>query len=89
MWNRTEGLIAVADLPPPAIYPTLRKPGPNSSMNWIFNVMSDDIATRDGWWLLEHQLTAGRDGYSSQVMRVWNTDGDLIVDGMQSVIIFV
>jgi len=89
MWNRMEGLICVADLPPPAIYPTLTKPGPNSSMNWIFNVLSDDIQTRDGWFLLEHQLTAGQDGYSSQVMRVWNTDGDLIVDGMQSVIIFV
>ncbi len=89
MWDRMEGLISVADLPPPAIYPTLKKPGPNSSMNWIFNVVSEDVHTRDGWWLLEHQLTAGRDGYSSQVMRVWNTDGDLIVDGMQSVIIFV
>ncbi len=89
MWNRTEGLIAIADLPPPAIYPTLKKPEPNSSMNWIFNVLSEDIQTRDGWFLLEHQLTAGRDGYSSQVMRVWNTEGDLIVDGMQSVIIFV
>lgn len=89
MWDRVEGLISVADIPPPAIYPTLKKPGPNSSMNWIFNVLTEDIKTRDGWWMLEHQLTAGRDGYSSQVMRVWNTEGDLIVDGMQSVIIFV
>lgn len=89
MWDRMEGLISVADLPPPAIYPTLKKPGPNSSMNWIFNVLDEDIQTRDGWFLLEHQLTAGRDGYSSQVMRVWNTEGDLVVDGMQSVIIFV
>ncbi|NOD63451.1 MULTISPECIES: thioesterase family protein [unclassified Ruegeria] len=89
MWSRMEGLISVADLPPPAIYPTLKNPGPNSSMNWIFNVLSEEIETREGWFLLEHQLTAGHDGYSSQVMRVWNTDGDLIVDGMQSVIIFV
>ncbi len=89
MWDSIEGLISIADLPPPAIYPTLKKPGPSSSMNWIFNVLTEDVKTRDGWWLLEHQLTAGRDGYSSQVMRVWNTDGDLVVDGMQSVIIFV
>ncbi|WP_171121337.1 MULTISPECIES: thioesterase family protein [unclassified Ruegeria] len=89
MWDRMEGLISVADLPPPAIYPALKKPGPNSSMNWIFNVLAEEIRTREGWWLLEHQLTAGRNGYSSQVMRVWNTDGDLVVDGMQSVIIFV
>ncbi len=89
MRDRIEGLIAIADLLPPAIFPTLKKPGNNSSMNWIFNMLSEDIHTRDGWWLMEHQLTAGHDGYSSQVMRMWNTDGDLIVDGMQSVIIFV
>ncbi len=89
MRGRIEGLIAIADLLPPAIFPTLKKPGNNSSMNWIFNVLSEDIETRDGWWLMEHQLTAGHDGYSSQVMRMWNTDGDLVVDGMQSVIIFV
>lgn len=87
--NRIEGLISIADLLPPAIFPTLKKPGNNSSMNWIFNVLAEDIQTRDGWWLMEHQLTAGHDGYSSQVMRMWNTDGDLVVDGMQSVIIFV
>ena len=89
MRDRIEGLIAIADLLPPAIFPTLKRPGNNSSMNWIFNVLSEDIQTRDGWWLMEHELTAGHDGYSSQVMRVWNADGDLVVDGMQSVIIFV
>ncbi len=89
MHGTLEGLISIADLPPPAIYPTLKKPGVNSSMNWIFNVLSEDVHTRDGWWMLEHELTAGHNGYSSQVMRVWNTQGDLVVDGMQSVIIFV
>ncbi len=89
MRGRMEGLIAIADLLPPAIFPTLKKPGNNSSMNWIFNVLSEDLETRDGWWLMEHQLTAGHDGYSSQVMRMWNTEGELVVDGMQSVIIFV
>lgn len=89
MWDQIEGLISIADLLPPAIFPTLKKPGNNSSMNWIFNLLAEEIQTRDGWWLMEHKLTAGHDGYSSQVMRVWNADGDLVVDGMQSVIIFV
>ncbi len=83
-----EGLISIADMPPPAIFTMLNKPAANSSINWIFNVLSEDVRTRDGWWLMEHELTAGRNGYSSQVMRMWNTDGDLVVDGMQSVIIF-
>ena len=38
--------------------------------------------------MMETQLTAGNGGYSSQVMRVWNTDGNMVADGMQSVIIF-
>ncbi|MTI01601.1 thioesterase family protein [Roseibium sp. RKSG952] len=89
MRDRIEGLIALADVLPPSIFSLLTKPGANSSMNWMVNLLSETVQTDDGWWLMENQLTAGRDGYSSQVMRMWNTDGELVVDGMQSVIIFV
>lgn len=82
------GLISIADLLPPAAFPMLRIPGPNSSVNWIANVMSARPQTRDGWWMIETDLSAGADGYSSQVMRMWNTDGELVMDGMQSVLIF-
>ncbi|MCG7518422.1 thioesterase family protein [Ruegeria sp. Ofav3-42] len=88
MWNRLEGLIALADVLPPMVFPLLKAPTINSSMNWMINLLSESVQTRDGWWLMENQLTAGRDGYSSQVMRIWNTDGELVIDGMQSVIIF-
>ncbi|WP_425045484.1 thioesterase family protein [Primorskyibacter sp. S87] len=89
MHGSIEGLIAIADLLPPAVFPMLSQPGPNSSVNWICNLLADAPRTRDGWWMVESKLTAGSDGYSSQVMRMWNTDGDLVVDGMQSVVIFV
>lgn len=82
------GLLAIADLLPPAAFPMLRRPGPNSSVNWISNVMAEHPQTRDGWWMMETDLSAGADGYSSQVMRMWNTDGELVMDGMQSVLIF-
>ena len=88
MWGTLEGLIAIGDVLPPAAFPMMTRPGPNSSMNWIINLLSDHANTRDGWYMMETQLTAGNGGYSSQVMRVWNTDGDMVADGMQSVIIF-
>ncbi|WP_170425188.1 thioesterase family protein [Ruegeria arenilitoris] len=88
MRGKLEGLIALADVLPPMVFPLLKAPTVNSSMNWMINLLSESVQTRDGWWLMENHLTAGRDGYSSQVMRMWNTDGELVVDGMQSVIIF-
>ncbi|MBE1282273.1 MAG: thioesterase family protein [Rhodobacteraceae bacterium] len=87
--DHPEALMSIADLLPPAVFSMARKPGPNSSMNWICNFLSEDLTTKNGWWMLESRLTMAQDGYSSQVMRAWNAKGELVVDGMQSVVIFV
>lgn len=89
MHGRIEGLIGIADVLPPAVFARMTKVGPNSSMTWLCNVLRDDLATDDGWWLIESDLTAAHEGYSSQVMRMWNTRGQLVVEGMQSVVVFV
>lgn len=83
-----EALLCLADVLPPAALPLLRKFAPVSSMSWIVNILADKPETRDGWWHVESTLTAARGGYSSQVMRIWNTDGELIVEGLQSIAIF-
>lgn len=88
-WTAPEALLCIGDILPPAVYPMLKKPGPNSSMTWICNVLDDDLSTEDGWWQVETDLSAARDGYSSQVMRAWNSRGDLVLDGMQAVAVFV
>lgn len=82
-------LMCIADILPPAVFPMFPRLGPNSSMTWICNFLSDAPETQDGWWQVETRLSAAADGYSSQQMRIWNSDGDLVVDGMQSVVIFV
>lgn len=82
-------LLCIADILPPAVFPLFKRMGPNSSVNWICNFLQDDAQTTDGWWHVETSISAAQNGYSSQVMRVWNTNGDLVVDGMQSVLIFV
>jgi len=81
-------LLCIGDVLPPAAMPLLRKFAPVSSMSWIFNVLVDTPETKDGWWQVESRLTAARGGYSSQVMRIWNTNGQLVVEGLQSIAIF-
>jgi len=66
----------------------MRTFSPVSSMSWMFNLLTDNPSTEDGWWQIESRLTAAQGGYSSQVMRIWNSAGELVVEGMQSIAIF-
>lgn len=84
----TGSLLCLADVLPPAALPLIRNMAPVSSMSWIVNILSDKPETEDGWWQVESRLTAARGGYSTQVMRIWNTAGELVVEGMQSIAIF-
>lgn len=82
-------LLCMADILPPAVFPLFQRMGPLGTMTWMCNFMDPAPQTKDGWWQVETTASAAADGYSSQVMRVWNSDGDLVCDGMQSVLIFV
>lgn len=89
--NSREGMasfLTIGDVLPPAALPTLTEFGPISSMNWHMNILRPP-ETHDGWWHIETRQTAAQDGYSSQVMRFWNSEGELVAEGMQSVAIFV
>ncbi|MFT5571228.1 MAG: acyl-CoA thioesterase [Cryomorphaceae bacterium] len=81
-------LMALADMPPPAVFPMFKEFAPVSSMNWMMNYLSEDISTEDGWWLMRSAAEHARDGYSSQDMQVWNSRGELIITGRQNVAIF-
>ena len=79
--------LTIGDVLPPAALPTLKQFAPVSSMNWHMNILRSP-ETEDGWWHIETRQTAAQDGYSSQVMRFWNSKGDLVAEGIQSVAIF-
>ncbi len=81
-------LLALADMPPPALMPMFTEFAPISSMTWMVNLLTDAPETRDGWWLMESRAEHAGDGYSSQDMLVWNRDGELVIAGRQSVAIF-
>lgn len=82
-------LLTLGDVLPPAAAPLFTEFGPVSSVNWIFTVLTDEPTTDDGWWQVETRLSAASGGYSTQVMRVWNTKGQLVAEGMQCVAIFM
>lgn len=81
-------LIALADMPPPAVMPMFSEAAPISSMTWMVNILADAPRTEDGWWLLRSRAENASNGYSSQDMLVWNRRGELVVAGRQSVAIF-
>lgn len=81
-------LIVLADTPP-AAFGYLTEPfRALSSMNWNINFLTDDFTTRDGWWLMRSATRFIKDGYSSQLIQVWNTDGRRVMDSMQMQALF-
>lgn len=82
-------LMAIADALPPAAFKLLGKDFvPLSSLTWQVNLLDPAPQTTDGWWLLQATTDYAAHGASSQSMRVWNADGTLVAEGMQSVAIF-
>ena len=82
-------LLTLGDVLPPAAMSLVKKMGAISSVNWIFTTFTDTPETEDGWWHVDSRLSAAQGGYSSQVMRIWNTKGELVAEGMQCVTIFI
>jgi len=82
-------LLALADMPPPAIMPMFPTVARISSMTWGLNFLTDHPTTEDGWWLLESRAENAAEGYSSQDMFVWNRAGAPVIAGRQSVAIFI
>jgi acyl-CoA thioesterase len=82
-------LLFLADMTPPGVLPLLEQPiPPISSMTWLANFLSPAPQTRDGWWLLRTTGDYAENGCSSDRTEVWNTDGQPMLIGMQSVAIF-
>ena len=81
-------LLALADMPPPAVMPMFTERAPISTMTWALNFLTDHPSTEDGWWLLQTRAENASEGYSSQDMFVWNAFGAPVIAGRQSVAIF-
>ncbi|HEX4847804.1 MAG TPA: thioesterase family protein [Novosphingobium sp.] len=80
-------LILLADALPPGVMP-LTGPAPISSMTWLINLLTPLPQTHDGWFLLRAVGNYAEKGCSSQDMAIWNTAGEAVAVGMQSIAIF-
>ncbi|AKM06168.1 acyl-CoA thioesterase [Pelagerythrobacter marensis] len=81
-------LILMGDVLPPGAMRAMQRQGPVSSINWSFNLLGTAPATRDGWWLSENASQHADEGYSSERLRLWNADGQQVLDAMQAAAIF-
>ena len=81
-------LIAIGDTLPPGAMRAMERRGPISSINWALTPLGDAPQTRDGWWLLETATNHLGHGFSSETLRMWNTDGCEVMRGLQSVAVF-
>lgn len=81
-------LLLIGDTLPPGSIRAMRRQGPLSSINWSLNILDPEAETRDGWWLAESASDHADHGYSSERLRLWNTDGALVMVGMQAAALF-
>jgi acyl-CoA thioesterase len=80
-------VLLTADALPPGVMPLLAPSVPVSTMQWQVNLLSPAPAT-DGWWLLRSTGDYAEAGCSSQRMAIWNTRGEPVLAGMQSIALF-
>ena len=81
-------LLAVGDAPPPAAMATFTEPKMISSMNWSIEMLTSEPVTEDRWYLARHTSPQGADGYCVQDMTMWNTSGQPMMIGRQTVAVF-
>ncbi len=81
-------LVLMGDVMPPGAMRAMQRQGPISSINWSFNLLDIAPVTEGGWWLSENASQHADDGYSSERLRLWNSAGKQVMEGMQSVAIF-
>lgn len=86
--NDAIALLALADAPPPAAMAMFTAPARISSMTWMTEFLTEDISTEDRWFLARHTAQTARNGYSSQQMVMWNTAGQPVMIGRQTIAIF-
>lgn len=82
-------LLALADMPAPAVMPMFGHLAPASSMTWMVNFLASSFETEGGWWLVETRAENAKDGYSSQDMFVWSRAGVPVIAARQQVTIFI
>ncbi|MEP3421453.1 MAG: thioesterase family protein [Erythrobacter sp.] len=81
-------LVLMGDVMPPGAMRIMKRMGPISSVNWSFNILDPETRSQDGWYLAENASQHAAAGYSSERLRMWDTEGRQVIDGLQCVAVF-
>ncbi|RGP41353.1 hypothetical protein BPTFM16_01658 [Altererythrobacter insulae] len=81
-------LVLMGDVMPPGAMRIMQRIGPISSINWSFNVLRHEASSNDGWFLAENASQHADEGYSSERLRMWDSGGNQMLDGLQCVAVF-
>lgn len=81
------GLMLLADALPPAAMELAPPTGPVSTTTWQVNIVGRPGVTTD-WHLLAARSLSASGGTSSQMMSVWNSEGQALATATQSVALF-
>lgn len=81
-------LVLMGDVMPPGAMRIMQRMGPISSINWSFNVLDPHTCSQGGWYLAENASQHAGAGYSSERLRMWDSEGRQVIDGLQCVAVF-
>ncbi len=81
-------LVLMGDVMPPGAMRIMQRKGPISSINWSFNVLDPETQSEGEWYLAENASQHADAGYSSERLRMWDTEGRQVIDGLQYVAVF-
>ncbi|WP_151980809.1 thioesterase family protein [Acinetobacter guerrae] len=85
--NPYVSLLALADGLPPAAMTTFSEFAPISSMNWNLDILRP--IEQSEWHLIRSYSLFAEHGYSYQQMQLWDQNGNLILQGTQTVAIYL
>jgi acyl-CoA thioesterase len=84
-----EHVVAIADVPPPLALSFLDRRAPGSSLTWTLEMLGRDVSKLGlAGWQLHMELTAAKDGYTSQSVMVWGPGGEPVALSRQSMVVF-
>jgi acyl-CoA thioesterase len=83
----TVALLTLGDSLSLAVMASFTEFAPVSSMTWTLDIAQPVVAGE--WFLLRSTSQRAGDGYSFQIMEIWNEQKQLVLSGSQTVAIFV
>lgn len=81
------GLLAMADAPPTSAMLMMSEPAPISTMTWSIDVLNEAFSNCE-WHLVRSVGEFIGDGYCSQAMTLWDSNGRPLLIGRQTVAIY-